>query len=1061
MSTIRPDERSHPAFFSEKPTANVLATHTAGYQSAFALRRSVSTMAEVAKRQLGSYALESAAIAVAEGRPIRILSIGCGDGDLDLAVLERLSGVADVDYLGVEVNATSANLFQQSIEAFRNKFVGHLNFEIRAGSAEQLPDVGSGVDLVVMSHVLYYFADPVTLVRNYLHRACRIDGRLVIVHSGWGGIPQLMADVPGLTPFLHAEDIFGALATAGLRVQREVLPTELDVSDILEQSPRGWQILGFCIERDVLRLPAETQKRLLKALWSRCDIREDRAWLKEPLAFLTLRNDLGGSFARPKNSIDAGCDLIQDYHQLALTFDWSSRLRTRTAKPLEVLDVGCGTGRWLKVLRHHWPELAERRGVIHYSAIDPSEEAMSIARVRAQEWMQWQQGWAQKIEGIEDLPIAHYDLVWSMHALYAVSRSDLEAVLVRIVRSVRADGVAVIAMPDLASFYVTAAMRLANQPRFTCAEDIFDALRSLQLEFEVHKLDYEECIPAVDELAVRRYVWEESIGNSYGAATDASGNLSPLPSDPWFESLRRGDVFCFPQNIRVITIRGGQTPSVARSLLTPDFEQMRAWTNVATEVGLAEQAGLPSAAVIENLPGALPPAWVHGSPAAGPNEEAALNLLANVINEPVPEWASKDLNALLQEELMPLLRHGTRDNAPGYMGYIPSGGLYLGAIADYLAATFNRYSAMFMASPGAAAIEALSIRWLNEITGIQASAEQSGIQAGGLLVSGASLATVTAVHAARQKAVLLGKDPATVVAYFGQTAHCCTSQALSVCGIQHQRVIPVRADHRMDMDLLAKTISHDRSIGLEPFFISLSAGEVEVGAIDDIDLGRAIASESGAWLHVDGAYGALFVLARSAPAALRHIGVADSLCLDPHKGLGLPYGTGALLVRDVNDLRRAFVNAGNYLPEVAELGRPPDAMDLGIEMTRPFRGLRLWLPIKLLGIAAFRDHLEHMLQRARWLADEIQAIDGVELVSSPTLSICTFRLKAPATDATNRALLDEINADGRFFLTGCTLSTPKGGFALRVALLSFRTDKETVQRLLERIQSSVQRICRS
>lgn len=1057
MST-RPDERSVSPFPSDKFSAKVLSTHTAGYQQAYLLRRSVSTMAEVARHRLVACAQEAAAIASREGRPLRILSIGCGDGDLDFAVLQCLNGLVDVEYLGLEVNETSAQLFEQAVEAWRENFAGKLSFEIRIASAERLPDIDGGFDLVVMSHVLYYFSDPVTLVRNYVQRACRIDGRVVIVHSGWGGIPELMAAVPGLQPFLDADTIRDALAASGLRVQCETLSSELDATDILEQTARGRQILGFCIERDVDRLPEETKKRLLQALWSRCEIREDRAWLSEPLTFLTLRNDLGFFSIAPKSEIDTVCDPIEDYHQLALAFDWSARLQSRTNEPLRILDVGCGTGRWLKVLRHHWPELVGRREAINYSAIDPSAEALSVARKRSQEWAEWGQSWNDKIQCIDDLPLGHYDLAWSTHALYAVSRIDLEAVLTKLVRALRPEGIAVIAMPDRDSFYITAGIHLAKQPSFTSAEDVCEALEALQLEYEVRELCYEERIAAVDETALRRYVWEESIGNSYSAATSESGSLPPLPDDPWLASHRRGDDFCFPQNVRVITIRGGQSPATVRTRLTPNLQQMRAWASAATEAGLAEHAGLASAPVIENLPGALPPTWVHGAPEIGPNERAALGLLAKVIDEPLPEWASKDLDALLQEEFLPLLRYGTRDNAPGYMGYIPSGGLYLGAIADYLSTSFNRYSAMFMASPGAAAIESLTIRWLNEITGIRASAERAGSQPGGVLLSGASVATVTAVHAARQKAVLQGKDPGALVAYFGLTAHCCTPQALSVCGIQHQRRIPVRADHRMDMDELSATMARDRALGLEPFFVALSAGEVEVGAIDDLERGRALASEANAWLHIDGAYGAFFVLARSAPAVLRQMGEADSLCLDPHKGLGLPYGTGALLARDINDLRRAFANAGNYLPGQAEAALPPDTMDLGIEMTRPFRGLRLWLPIKLLGIAPFRDHLEQMLQLAHGLAEEIRAIPELELVRAPVLSVCTFRLKAPATDTANRRLLDAINADGSFFLTGCTLSTPGGGFALRVALLSFRTERDTVQALVLRIREAVARI---
>lgn len=1039
----------------------VLPTETSGYQEAFALRRSTSTMASAAREHLLLRALEWADSAIAQRRPFRILSVGCGDGDLDIAVLERLSEVVEIDFLGLETNALSARLFRESMRERLAKFPNRVSFEIREDSAMQPPEAGSGFDMVVMSHVLYYFPDPVALVRSYLQSACRLDGRVVIIHSGRDGIPRLMSDVPGLAPFLCAEEIRDSLRNSGFRVDCEMLQTELNATDILEQTQKGWEVLGFCIERSVDQLLPETKRHLLKALWARCQIREDGAWLQEPLGFMTLRNDLGPAPARAPSVFARACDPIDDYHRLAVAFDWPLRLSSGTQEKTRVLDIGCGRGRWLKVLDHHWPELRALRGEIEYSAIDPSAEAISHARENAERWAGFAQGWAQKIEDIDDLPSAHYDMAWSMHALYCVLRSDLEIVLSKIVQSLRPQGMAVIAMPDLASFYITAAIRLVNQPRFTCAEDVCEALRSLGLEYEVRQVNYEEQISAHDDLALRKYVWEESIGNCYSdshqAAATGSSNLPLLPSDPWFESHRRGDIFAFPQNVWVITIRGGQSLKAARGRLNPGVAQMRAWADAATEAVLAEHSSLSNAPVIEDLPGALPPRWLHGAKDAQASERAAQSLFESVIREPLPEWGSRDLKALLQEDFLPFVRHGTRDNAPGYMGYIPSGGLYLSAIAEWLAASFNRYCAMFMASPGAASIEALSIRWLNEITGLQASAEKSGSQAGGVLVSGASLATVTAVHAARQKALSQGKQPDRLVAYCGQTAHCCVAQALAVCGITHQRFVPVLPNHQVDMEALAGAIKKDRELGLEPFFIALSAGEVETGAVDDLPRGRAIADDACAWLHIDGAYGGFFVMARSAPEGLKQIHLADSLCLDPHKGLGLPYGSGALLVRDEEDLKRAFSNAGNYLPPQHGLERPPDAMDLGIEMTRPFRGLRLWLPIKLLGIAPFRDHLEHMLQQARWLANEIQEIDQLELIQAPVLSVVTFRFKAPATEGENRRLLDEINADGKFFLTGCMLSTPEGGFALRAALLSFRTDQETVMALASRIRELVQK----
>ena len=1036
-----------------------LETQTFDYQHTYALRRSVSTMAMAAREHLSASAKRWAADSRSQQRPFRILSVGCGDGDLDLAILQGLVTLAEVDYLGLEVNPISAQLFREALDECKLQAAHALKFEIRIETAQTLPQIGEGFDLVLMSHVLYYFADPAALVQTYLHQACRIDGRLVIVHSGWEGIPRLMSEVPGLTPFLCAEEIRDALVKNGLRVDTEMIETALDVAEILEQTHKGEQVLGFCVEREIDQITPSTRKHLLKAFWGHCQILEDGAWLREPLAVMVLRNDLGVAPPRKPESAARSSDPIEDYHRLAQSFNWPARLQAQADDPVRVLDIGCGRGRWLKVLHRHWPALASARDDLEYSAIDPSAAALAQAREQSQAWARWGQGWSQKIEDIEDLPLAHYDIAWSLHSLYCVARADLAKVLSRIAQSLKPEGLAVIALPDRQSFYITAAERLADQDRFTCAEDVCEVLTQLGLAFEVRQLDYEEVISANDDQALRTYVWQESIGNSYSTESGAD-ELPALPGDAWFESHRRQGVFAFAQNVRVITFRGGQRLLAARTKLQPDPMQMRAWAKVASDVGIAEHAGLAKALVIEPLITAEAPSWVHQTKDGAAHERVALGLYARLMRDPLPEWGDGNLQQLLQNDLLPLLHQGTRDNAPGYMGYIPSGGLYLGALAEWLAAVFNRYSAMFMAAPGSASIEALCIRWLTELTGLQTSASAEGLQAGGVLVSGASMATVTAVHAARHKALAQGQDSGTLVAYFGNTVHGCVAQALSVCGIAHVRSLAVGADHRVDMQVLAQAMDTDRQQGLSPFLIALSAGEVQTGAIDDLAGGRQLADQHRAWLHVDGAYGGFFAMTRSAPARLQEIRLANSLALDPHKGMGLPYGTGALLVRDVNDLRRAFANQDDYLPPTPEMSRPADVMDLGIEMTRPFRGLRLWLPIRLLGIAPFRDHLEHMLELARWLAAELRSIPELELLSDPDLSICCFRLRAPASEAHNRQLLDEINTDGRFFITGCTLAVGPGGFALRVALLSFRTDRQTVEALARQLRAAVGKVLR-
>lgn len=1035
----------------------LLPTHTSDYHYAYALRRSSSTMAEVARKHLSEKVKQWSLDSIFNERPFRILSVGCGDGNLDLKLLQDLSGIVNVEYIGLEVNATSAQIFLDEIHKCKIFDGKGLSFEIKIQSAEILPSAGDGFDLVLMSHVLYYFKNKVEIVKDYLYNVCRIDGRLLIVHSGRDGIPSLMSDVPGLSPFLCAEEIRDALVKHGLRVDSEIFDSVLNATEILDQTRKGEEILGFCIEQQIDQISAITRKQLLKALWARCRVLEDGAWFSEPLAFLTLRNDLGMVQSHIFDSSIKHIDPVQDYHRLALSFNWLARLCFKTHETLRVLDIGCGTGRWLKVLNSHWPTLANYRDNLEYSAIDPSAVALSQAREQSQCLTQWGQGWANKIEDIQDMPLEHYDIAWSLHSLYCVLRPDLPTVLTRIVQSLKPEGLAVIALPDRSSFYITAAEELVGNERFTCSEDVCEVLYILGIAFEVRDVAYDEIISVEDDLALRTYVWQESIGNSFSSAP-CEVVLPLLPKNTWFESHRREDVFAFPQNVRVITVRGGQVLKSARQRLVPDLDQMIEWASIASRVGIAEHLELKIAPVTESIVNSLGPRWVHDTHDCGENEQTAIELYTRLMRDPLPEWGDGDLSHLLQANLLPLLRQGTRDNAPGYMGYVPSGGLYLGAIAEWLAALFNRYSAMFMAAPGAASIEALCISWLADMTGLQDRARQDGLQAGGLLVSGASMATVNAVHAARYKAIAQGKEPGKLVAYYGRSAHGCVSQALTVCGIGHLRSIPIGNNQCVDMQALAEALASDLAKGLSPFFIGLSAGEVQTGAIDDLALGRVLADQYGVWLHVDGAYGGFFVIARSAPKRLKNIRLADSLVLDPHKGMGLPYGTGALLVRDVNDLRRAFTNHDGYLPPTPEFSRPPDVMDLGIEMTRPFRGLRLWLPIKLMGLAPFRDHLEQMLQLARWLSNELRSIPELEVIADPELSICCFRICAPASEVQNRHLLDEINVDGRFFITGCMIATGSSGFALRVALLSFRTDKTTLQALLQHVRFAVNKV---
>jgi aromatic-L-amino-acid decarboxylase len=211
---------------------------------------------------------------------------------------------------------------------------------------------------------------------------------------------------------------------------------------------------------------------------------------------------------------------------------------------------------------------------------------------------------------------------------------------------------------------------------------------------------------------------------------------------------------------------------------------------------------------------------------------------------------------------------------------------------------------------------------------------------------------------------------------------------------------------------------------------------------------------------VDAAYGGFFLLTQRGRERMAGIERADSIVLDPHKGLFLPYGTGALLVRDSGTLRRAHALSADYIPATQE---DPDLVDfhqLSPELSRAFRGLRVWLPLRLHGIGPFRANLEEKLELAREACAKLREIDDVEILAEPQLSIVAFRLKPEGRDEAeltrlNRRLLERINARQRVFLTGTLLS---GRFAIRICVLSFRTHRDRMEQGFEDIRAAVREV---
>lgn len=372
-----------------------------------------------------------------------------------------------------------------------------------------------------------------------------------------------------------------------------------------------------------------------------------------------------------------------------------------------------------------------------------------------------------------------------------------------------------------------------------------------------------------------------------------------------------------------------------------------------------------------------------------------------------------------------------------FFAYIPSGGLYDSALADFLAAVSNRYAGVGAAAPGATRLEHAMLLWLAEVIGYPPTAE-------GDLTSGGSMAALSAIVAAREANNLKSANVPSTVVYLTEQTHHTFRKALHVAGLGEcvVRKIPLDANLRMDCDQLHENIRADRNTGLCPWLIAATAGTTDAGSVDPLDRIADIASESGVWMHVDAAYGGAFALCDEGRRRLHGIERSDSLILDPHKGFFLPCGTGVVLVRDGQKLFDAYHARGTYMQDVAgDTERSP--CDYSAELTRPSRALRFWLPFKLYGSLAFAAALEEKLLLAEYFYEECGKIAGVELGQSPDLSIVTFRLCPDSADGdtASRALLNAINRDGRVFMTSTTIA---GRFTIRMAILTYNTHLDDV-----------------
>jgi glutamate/tyrosine decarboxylase-like PLP-dependent enzyme len=432
------------------------------------------------------------------------------------------------------------------------------------------------------------------------------------------------------------------------------------------------------------------------------------------------------------------------------------------------------------------------------------------------------------------------------------------------------------------------------------------------------------------------------------------------------------------------------------------------------------------------------------------------------------EDAGQAPDAIVERFRTAVLPHAMGNGHPRFFGWVNSPPAPLGVLADFAAAAMNPSCAG--GDHAAIYVERAAVRWLMELIGFPTEGSM------GLLVSGGSVASLVGLATARHQAATrdgwnartegLQGDRKPFVLYITEQGHSCLQKAAELLGLGARAIhqVGVDARFRMDVGALRTAIADDRAAGRRPFCVAASAGSVGTGAIDPLDDLADLCTAEGLWLHVDGAYGGL---AATVPGYReRGLGLAraDSIALDPHKWLSVPVECGAILVRDGALLREAWSLVPPYLRTEPDrgFGGLPWYSEYGVQQTRGFRALKLWMTLQHLGRDGVRELIGRHLALAEHLASLVERAPDLELLAPAGLSIVCFRYAPPGLhgddkrlDALNQRVMEDVQASGIAFLTQTTLH---GRFALRACILHYATTEDDLAALLDVVRASGERL---
>ncbi len=437
---------------------------------------------------------------------------------------------------------------------------------------------------------------------------------------------------------------------------------------------------------------------------------------------------------------------------------------------------------------------------------------------------------------------------------------------------------------------------------------------------------------------------------------------------------------------------------------------------------------------LEELPGE--PAWRGGSRSE----------LEKIMREPPPE-EGRSPEAVLERAAREILPVAGRVDHPKFFAFVPSSATWPGVLADFMAAGFNTFQGTWLGASGPSQLEVVVIDWFREWLGYPETA-------GGLFTSGGSAASLDAFVAARESAG--APDRPTV--YMSDQSHTALSRAATIVGVRPECVRKVPSDEyfRLDMGELSRMVAEDRSAGFTPIAVCGNAGTTNTGAVDPLDRIADFCEREDIWLHIDAAYGGFAILTEKGRELFGGIERADSIAMDAHKWLFQPFEAGCLMVKDIRKLEKAFSVHPEYLQDAQWGHDHPNFSDRGLQLSRSFRALKVWMSIQTFGMAAFRRSVAKGIDFAQRADEYVRASDVLQIANPASLGVVCFRVNPLGIDLDDE-YLEEVNeaVQARVIETGTAMMSStrlRGLYSLRLCILNHTTTWDDVRSTLEAIE---------